>query len=450
MNFHVVNLGCKVNKVESDSYVALCLGAGLVQTPLDKAHLVVVNTCAVTSEAEKKTRKTVRHVCKTAAGARVIITGCSAALHKEEYERISSRIEVVSKALTSDYLKELVRNAAAQASSDASPEAFSAALLSVDSSPSTSLSPLPFYAPVGEGFRTRTGIKVQDGCNNACSYCIVHVARGHATSRPVEEVLDEVNACIAAGSRELVLTGINLGSYHQSYGGEEYDLAQLLRLLLRVTESAGVAQGTKKEKESATVFQAENAPAVRFRLGSIEPLDVSDELISVIAASNGRICQHLHLPLQAGSTKVLKEMYRPYTAEAYLSLVQKMRNAMPSLALSTDIIVGFPGETQEDFEQTCELAKACAFSKIHVFPYSLREGTPAAQRPDQIDPAVKNERAAYLRTLAQELTHRDKEARKGTTEWAIVEEGGVAMTESYYSVSVSCTPAVGSFIPYQF
>lgn len=448
MNFHVVNLGCKVNKVESDSYVALCLGAGLVQMPLEEAHLVVVNTCAVTSEAEKKTRKTVRHVCKTAAGARVIVTGCSAALHKEEYERISSRIEVVSKALTSDYLKELVRNAAEQASFENSFEAFPAALLSVDSSPSPS--PLPFYAPVGEGFRTRTGIKVQDGCNNACSYCIVHVARGHATSRPVEEVLEEVNACIAAGSRELVLTGINLGSYHQSYRGEEYDLAQLLRLLLRVTESAAVVKGTKKEKESATAWQAKNTPAVRFRLGSIEPLDVSDELISVMAASNGRICQHLHLPLQAGSSKVLKEMYRPYTAEAYLSLVQKLRKAMPALALSTDIIVGFPGETQEDFEQTCELAKACAFNKIHVFPYSLREDTPAAQRPDQIDPAVKNERAAYLRNLAQELTRSDKEARKGTTEWAIVEEGGVAMTESYYSVSVSSAHTVGSFIPYQF
>ena len=298
--------------------------------------------------------------------------------------------------------------------------------------------------PVGEGFRTRVGIKVQDGCNNECTYCIVHVARGKATSRPTQEIIDEVRAYSALGVKELVLTGINLGSYHQIHQGKPIDLAGLLTLLLQEAENADCMQ------MNAQCSNAELAPAPRFRIGSVEPMDVTDELIDVMARANGRICRHLHLPLQSGSTDVLAQMNRPYTASDFLALIEKLRASMPSISLSTDIIVGFPGETEEDFLQTCSVAQACCFSKIHVFPYSKREGTPAAQRTDQIAPSIKTERAARLRNLGDKLAHRDFESRSGSTEWALVEANGTAMTESYYSVSCDKAWEPGLLIPFLF
>ena len=409
-NFHVVNLGCKVNKVESDSYASLCLSAGLEETPLESAHLVVVNTCAVTGEAEKKTRTTVRHVCSCNSQGIILVTGCSAALHASVYEEMSPRVKVVAKALTTDYLKGLLE------------EKFGSAKL-----------PESVIAPVGEGFRTRVGVKVQDGCDNACTYCIVHVARGKATSRDAQEIIDEVRKYDALGVKELVLTGINLGSYRNQVDGHCLDLAGLLSILLDITNHL----------ES-------NEPDMRFRVGSIEPMDISDSFVELMAASNGRICRHLHLPLQSGSTKVLREMNRPYTAEDFLALVDKLRKAAPSLSLSTDIIVGFPGETEEEFQETCQLARQCAFSKIHVFPYSLRRGTTAALRSDQIDASVKSARASELRKLGNALALQDKMNRAGTQELALVESDGTWMTESYHSVDAQDEATVGSLVPYFF
>ena len=271
----------------------------------------------------------------------------------------------------------------------------------------------------GSGFRTRVGIKVQDGCNNACTYCIVHVARGESWSVPFEEVVAEARAHALAGVRELVLTGINLGAYDD--GGRT--LADLLEALL------------------------EACPGARFRIGSVEPLDVSDELISLMAASDGRVCRHLHLPLQSGSSRVLSEMARPYDAAYFLSLVEKLRAAMPALSLSTDIIVGFPGETDEDFAETLGVASASAFSKIHVFRYSRREGTPAAERDDQVAATIVAERSRKLQALGLELGREDAKHRLGTDESVLVERVGQGTTESYHPVRwTSSAPAVGELV----
>lgn len=434
MRFHIVNLGCKVNKVESDALSAQCLSAGFARASLEESDLVVVNTCAVTGEAEKKTRKTVRHVCKMATHAHVIVTGCSAALHKDVYEQMSPRVTVLDKSAVACSIERIIK----------APECGECAYSKTSNdakSDDAGASARTLAVPVGEGFRTRVGIKVQDGCDNACTYCIVHVARGKATSRPVPEIIREIQLCAQAGAREFVLSGINLGSYRQIYQGKEYRLADLLRLLLKKTADFDHLRAQE---------DAQGCPRIRFRIGSIEPMDISDDLIDLIAQSRGRICRHLHLPLQAGSSKVLNEMNRPYTAQAYSAVVDKMRRSMPMLSLSTDIIVGFPGETDEDFQQTCTLARSCGFSKIHVFPYSMREGTPAAARSDQVAASIKSERAMKLREIAKDLTRQDKESRIGTTEWALVEAGGVAMTESYYSVSVSGDCEVGTLVPYRF
>ncbi len=408
--FHVINLGCKVNKVESDSYAAQCLSAGLHRGSLEEADLVVVNTCAVTGEAEKKTRKTVHRVCAVNSDARILVTGCSAALHASVYEEMSSRIVVLSKAFTPEYLKGLLRDTynAHEASEKT-------------------------IIPVGEGFRSRVGIKVQDGCDNDCSYCIVHVARGKATSRDAHQVLEEVKALDASGVKEVVLSGINLGSYRGFFEGASLDLAALLLLLLEATD-----------------HHESSEPLMRFRVGSIEPLDVSEDVINLLASSGGRVCRHLHLPLQSGSNKVLSDMNRPYSADTFCSLVKRIRRKVPSLSLSTDIIVGFPGETEHEFEESCSVAQECSFSKIHVFPYSRREGTPAAQRSDQIDASVKSARASKLRELSAQLAVSDQESRRGSTELALVESDGTMMTESYHLVEAVGDCKKGSLVPYLF
>jgi len=323
--FAVVNLGCKVNRVEADGFERLLAGRGGVPSSQAEADLIVVNTCTVTGEAEKKTRKAVRHALAANAEAPVIVTGCATEIDAAAYEALGSRVTVVPKAGMALYLEEgafLSR-----------PPAGAASVLPADG-------------------RTRIGIKVQDGCDNACPYCIVHVARGRATSRNADEAVAEAVALARAGVREIVLTVFILGSYD----ADGLDLADLCRCLL---------------DETADLHGPDEEPC-RFRIGSVEPMDVSMDFIGLLAEADGRLCRHLHLPLQSGSSKVLREMGRPYDAEEYRQLVDYLRAMVPEIALTTDIIVGFPGETDEDFADTCDLARYAAFSKIHVFPYSRR------------------------------------------------------------------------------
>lgn len=396
MRFIIVNLGCKVNRVESDAFAAALMARGGVPAAEEEAELVVVNTCTVTGEAEKKTRKAVRHALRANPTARVVVTGCAAALDADAFSSMDPRVEVVPKG-----------ELAAAAPNDAALRA-------------------------GEGFRTRAGVKVQDGCDNACTYCIVHVARGRATSRPADDVVRECASYARAGAREIVLTGINLGSYCDG-GRRDPSAIRLAALLRRLLD------------ETADLHAPGEAPA-RFRVSSIEPRDVDDALIDLLASADGRVCRHLHLPLQAGSSKVLREMARPYDAERFVALVERLYRRIPQLALSTDIIAGFPGETDAEFQETLDVARACRFAKIHAFPYSPRIGTPAAERADQVPPAFKEARAAMLRALGDELRASERARRAGTVELALVEEGGVAMTESYFEVPAPAGAAPGALV----
>ena len=400
--YTVVNLGCKVNRVEADGFERLLAERGGVPVGEAAADLIVVNTCTVTGEAEKKTRKAVRHALSTNDGARVVVTGCASELSSETFAAMDDRVVVVPKAGADLYLSELEMSGTAPCET-----------------------PESFPASPADG-RTRIGIKVQDGCDNACTYCIVHVARGRATSRPADEVVAEAVALAESGVREVVLTGINLGSYDD--GGT--DLTDLCRRLLTATAD----------------LHGAGEPPCRFRIGSIEPMDVTGEFVSLLAEAEGRICRHLHLPLQSGSSRVLREMARPYDADRFRALVERLYAAVPGLALSTDVIAGFPGETDAEFQETLELARACRFAKIHAFPYSRRAGTPAAERPDQVPPAVKAARAAQLRALGDELRAAERARRAGTVELALVEEGGVAMSESYFELAAPADAPVGSLV----
>ncbi len=390
--FCVVNLGCKVNRVESDSIAASLMSLGGIASDEGDAELVFVNTCTVTGEADKKARKAVRHALKVSGDAPVYVTGCAVAIDGDGYAAIDGRVRVVDRiALT----EELARRSS-------------------------------YGLRIGDEFRTRINIKVQDGCDRACTYCIVHVARGRARSMPFDEVIEEARSYLARGAKEIVLTGIDLGSYRDG----DKRLHHLVRELVDVAD-AMTAPG--------------DVPA-RIRASSLEPVTVDDEFIDLLASSEGRICRHLHLPVQSGSSRVLREMARPYTAEQFRELVNRLYGNIPSLSLTTDIIVGFPGETEEDFQMTMDLARACRFSKIHVFPYSMREGTPAALRTDQVPHDVKTERAARLRALSDDLRRRDYERRIGSTEFCLIEPSS-ALTESYHELDVPVGAETGSLIP---
>lgn len=439
LTFHVVNLGCKVNRVESDDFAARLIARGGVEASLDAADFVIVNTCTVTGEAEKKTRKAVRHALRENGHARVVVTGCAAAIDPATYEAMSERVRIVPKGSMVAYLADDafvadlayctscdggIRNAAAQSGADQTaktPEVLT------DLSDEVLVGAASLR--VGEGFPTRVGVKVQDGCNNACTYCIVHVARGRAWSRPADEIEAEVRTLAAAGAKEIVLTGINLGSYCEG----DLRLAGLLRRLIAAADEAAPAL-------------APGEHPVRFRISSVEPRDVDDDLIALMAASDGRICRHLHLPLQSGSAKVLKEMARPYKADYFADLVGRLYAAMPELSLSTDVIVGFPGETEEDFQATMDMARTCRFSKMHIFRYSMREGTPAAKRPDQIAPEIKADRAKRLEALERSLREADRARRVGTTELVLVESHDTATTESYYTVAAPAGARPGDLV----
>lgn len=381
MRFHIINLGCKVNRVESDSFKAAFERAGAVEDTHDP-EVVVINTCTVTGEAEKKTRNRVRGALKHYPLAAVVVTGCAVAINPDEFTAMSDRVHICDKFEVIPYCFGVL------------------GLSDVDASA------LSFTPRTGEEFPTRVGVKIQDGCNNACTFCIVHVARGRAHSRSLKDCLAEVRMLADAGVHEIVLTGINLGSYEY----EGHDLCALIRAM------------------------RDAAPEMRIRISSIEPETITDELIELLATSDGWVCRHLHVPLQAGSSKVLKDMNRHYDAERFLSRMRDLRERVPEISLSTDIIVGFPGESDEDFHETLRVAREVGFAKIHAFRYSDREGTPASMRTDKIDPEVIAVRAHTLAELGRELRQAEAKKRIGTIERIIVEAKEGAMSESYFNV----------------
>ena len=392
-SFHIVNLGCKVNRVEADTMQAALLGRGASPVAEEAADLVIVNTCTVTGEADKKARKAVRHALAVNPVAQVLVTGCAAAIDPETFRSMDPRVRVVAKRDIEDLLAD-----------------DGAAML----------------LRTGAGFNTRVGLKVQDGCDHACTYCIVHVARGAARSMPAASVIREARAHFDAGVKEVVLAGIDIGAYRDG----DMRLPQLAERLL---EQADAACGHGER------------PA-RIRISSIEPLNVDDALIDLLASSGGRVCRHLHVPLQSGSSKVLREMDRPYTAARFRSLVDDLRERVRGIALSTDVIVGFPGETEEDFAATCDLVRHAGFMRLHVFPYSRRGGTPAAERGDQVPPEVKRERAARLRAIGAELAAQDLAMRANTTELCLV-EGATCLTESYHEIPAPPGSVAGGLVP---
>lgn len=381
----VVNLGCRVNRVESDRITADLDRAGFTLVDPDEAELIIINTCAVTGEAEVKTRKAVRHALARPRKPLVVATGCVVNLHPEEIRELSDRVIVEPSKI------DVVERAA---------QALGYGIEDEDNSP---------HDLKGLLGRSRLGVKIQDGCNHRCTYCIVWKARGPERSVSVESVLEQVREAERAGVPEVVLTGVNLGAYDGVSDTDEHvELDELIETILSETEIQQV------------------------RISSIEPMDLSDRLIRVMAENPYRVAPFLHLPVQSGCTETLHRMGRPYTAAEFEETVARVRELVPNISLSCDVIVGFPGETEDEFAESFALCERVGFSRMHVFRYSARPGTPAATAPDQVAPEVMAERSARLRSLAQRLAHADAERRAGTVERAVLEGHGFATLGSFH------------------
>lgn len=399
----LVSLGCRVNRVEADAMAAGLEEAGALLVPSEAADAVIVNTCAVTAEAEAKARKAVRHAADLPQAPAVLVTGCAAGLDAAEFEGLAPGVAVVAdKASVAGRAVAAARDHRARSGAPCTPDL---GYVSNDDHHVT---------PTG---RMRPGVKVQDGCDNRCTYCIVWKARGAARSVGPDKVLADVRACLGRGAHEVVLTGINLGCYQaEGPDGRSIDLAGLVELVLDQTS------------------------VERVRLGSIEPPDVTERLVRTMAAHPRRVAPFLHVCLQSGCDATLGRMGRVYDTALYRQVVEGARAALPDLALGCDLIVGFPGETDAEFEESLGFCQQMAFAKMHVFRYSRRPGTPAATMEGQVPPQVMADRSHRMLQLARQMRLEAARSRLGKVEDAIVQYPGRAVTGGL--LDIACDPAI--------
>lgn len=376
--FQIITLGCKVNQCESEALDRqLQVKGGQRISPNESADLTIINTCAVTGKAAMQSRQAIRRAIRENSDTRIVVTGCYARTDPEAVRQTGDGNHVVA-----CLAKELLPNIL-----DSS---FSLASVPADSTPIFS----PLSVGVAAG-RTRPFLKIQDGCNAQCTYCIVPLARGRSRSMPMNIVLDNLRELHAAGYHETVLTGIHLGAY----GRDLSPPASLSDLL--------------------DAIQKQPSPS-RIRLSSIEPRELTDVVIGQMA-ENDLFCRHFHIPLQSGDDDILKRMQRPYTAAYFDRLSQKIISSMPDAAIGADVLVGFPGETEKAFENTVALIEALPITYLHVFPFSARPGTPAANFADPLSPETIKTRCRRLRVLGGEKKNRFFRRHIGQTMRVLVE-----------------------------
>ncbi len=361
--FHT--LGCKVNHYETEAIWQLFKDEGYERADYDSiSDVYVINTCTVTNTGDKKSRQVIRRAIRKNPDAVICVTGCYAQTSPAEIMAIPGVDIVVG---TQDRRKMLTY--IEQYKQERQPIN---GVTNIMKNRVYEELDVPAFTD-----RTRASLKIQEGCNNFCTFCIIPWARGLMRSRDPKEVLQQAQQLVDAGYKEIVLTGIHTGGYGEDM--KDYNLAMLLQDLEREVK------GLK-----------------RIRISSIEASQLTDEVIEVIDQSN-MVVRHLHIPLQSGSNTVLKRMRRKYTMEFFAERLERLKKALPGLAVTSDVIVGFPGETEEEFMETYNFIKEHKFSELHVFPYSKRTGTPAARMEDQIDEDVKNERVHRLIELSNQL-----------------------------------------------
>ena len=393
MKYSVVTFGCRVNQADSLAIEGELRARGGVTVPPDEADVVVVNTCSVTATADQGARQTIRRVARANPSVRVIVTGCYATRAPADVTCLPNVAQVVPNSRKEELVR-LIEEGPAQSTADR-----------------FGLGDGPCGSAVAPGVAGRTAftLRVQTGCNEHCSYCIIPTTRGDSRSKQIDEVIRDVYRAVAAGYKEIALTGVHLGSYGRDLP-QPSTLAELLRRL---------AQGPDD---------------VLFRVSSLEPMDCTPDVIS-LAASSSRIAPHFHLPLQHGADAMLRAMRRPYTASYYSELVHRIVRLLPHASIGSDVIVGFPGETDAQFEESLSVLRGLPLSHLHVFPYSDRPGTEASTRHPKVDGLAIRERARRVREIGAEMTRRFRSAQAGSVRRAlVVDDGWSAVTDNYVKV----------------
>jgi threonylcarbamoyladenosine tRNA methylthiotransferase MtaB len=373
-SFYVENFGCRATQADGAAIERQLSEKGLVRSvDANGAQVVVLNTCTVTASADQDARATIRRIHRQNPDARILVTGCYAQRAPDEIAALPGVSLVVGNS-HKHQLAELAMPSGGFVPLAAVADAHGAPAMVGDIFAHTELLAAPVFDSDHE--KTRPNLKVQDGCNNRCSFCIIPFVRGRSRSLKLDEVIGNVDRLVANGYKEIVLSGINLGRWGRDFGSEaRYRFADLLRAIIDRTSVA------------------------KLRISSVEPMDWSDDLIALVAGSP-RICRHAHIPLQSGSDKILRKMHRKYRPWHYEDRIMKIRAAMPTAAIGADVMVGFPGETDEDFEETRAFIERLPFTNLHVFTYSSRPGTPSAEMADQVPVHTARERNRVLRELA--------------------------------------------------
>ena len=365
MKFYIYTLGCKVNSYESRIMTEDLINAGYVEEKDNNipADIYIINTCSVTNTADSKSLKLIRQAIKKNKDAIIVVCGCLAQAKPEtvNIEGVGIVIGNKNKSKVSEYINEYVKN------KNKKTDIYD-------------LSNVEFETMKLNNFdKTRAFIKIQDGCNNFCAYCIIPYTRGSVRSKPREDILNEIDHLTLNGHKEIVLTGIHTGNYGSEF--DNYDFADLLNEIVKIKKLS------------------------RIRISSIEITELNDRVLEIIK-NNNVLVDHLHIPLQSGSDEILKLMNRKYDTKYFIEKINKIRKIRPDISITTDVIVGFPNETDKNFNETIETIKKVDFSKLHVFPYSKREGTKAATMEGQIKEEVKKQRVMELLKLSKELENK--------------------------------------------
>ncbi len=379
-------LGCKVNQADTASMENLFLRSGHQLVSFDgEADVYIINTCVVTNTGQRKSRQTIHRAIRKNPNALIVVTGCYPQTAAEEVKAIAG-VDMIIGNQDRAQIVQLVEERLAHRQTD-----------TLDAVHKLTASTAFEEMAAGDiTDKTRAFLKIQEGCNQFCTYCIIPYARGPLRSRSLESIRTETQRLISAGFKEIVLIGIHLGCY----GKENPDGPTLYDAVKTVLDVPGVQ---------------------RLRLGSLESVEVEPRLLTLMQ-EDARFCRHLHLPLQSGCDKVLQAMHRPYTTAKFKTLLADIKTRVPDIAITTDVIVGFPGETEADFETTCKFAESCGFSKMHIFPFSARKGTPAEKFAGAVTEAVKKERADILGRIDETMHKAFLQAMVGQTVEVLFEQ----------------------------
>ena len=390
MKYSIVTFGCRVNQADSFRIEEALLARGATESRTTDADLVIVNTCSVTATADQGARQTVRRIARDNPSARIVVTGCYATRRPDEVASLPNVVRVVRNEDKDNLVAELTT---AERFGDG------------DGACGASIEP-------GFAGRTAFTLRVQTGCEERCSYCIIPTTRGAARSLPLHEVVREAIRITSAGFKEIALTGVHLGSYGRDLAPRS-SLLDLLRALDRIDAD------------------------VTFRISSLEPMDCTPEIVKLATDSHGRFAPHFHLPLQHAGDRMLALMQRPYTIDSYKRLVDSIAEHLPHASIGSDMIVGFPGETDEDFAANVDYLPRSPLTHLHIFPYSDRPGTAASRMSGKVPGSIIRTRGAELRAISRELTDRFRHSQRGTVRSGLtIENGQAVVTDNYLKLKV--------------